>query len=128
MKSAVCIIILTLRYLTSLGVRPNTKQLSFLGVPWTATYDDMSYKYCQYKSGGWCGVERFRVPVYAECSKTCRYIAGSDSKTSPSLLSGPAQSPYPLTNSPHQETQHQGTTQSDHHQTQKCSTGNKVFF
>ena len=51
---SVSMIILTRRYLTSLGVSPNTKQLSFLGVPWTATYDDISYKYCQYYVRQWC--------------------------------------------------------------------------
>ena len=56
---SVSVIILTLRYLTSLGVRPNTKQLSFLGVPWTATYDDMSCKYSQYYVPVWYGVTLF---------------------------------------------------------------------
>ena len=51
--------VLTRRYLTSLGVRPNTKQLSFLGVPWTATYDDMSCKYSQYYVPVWYGVTLF---------------------------------------------------------------------
>ena len=58
-SKSVSIIILTRRYLTSLGVRPNTKQLSFLGVPWTATYDDMSCKYCQYYAGLWWWARMF---------------------------------------------------------------------
>ena len=34
-----------------------------------------------------CGEVREDVPGCVECSRTCRYIAGSDSKTSPSRLS-----------------------------------------
>ena len=77
----------TLKYLTSLGVNPNTKLLSFLGVPCTATYEDISWSK---KYNAYTHEMTWDAPVCGGCSRTCHLrvgTAGSGSRTCSELSS-----------------------------------------